>query len=67
MNNGIKKVAFCRKYQSLYSEFTIQTLPFINPDHIMIGDNKYFNLAFEGLIEEYNMKFFDIKRAKRKQ
>ena len=65
MNNGVKKVAFWRKYQSLYSEFTIQALPFINSDHI-IGDNKYFSLAFEGLIEEYNMKFFDIKRAKGK-
>lgn len=56
MNNGVKKVAFWRKYQSLYSEFTIQALPFINSDHI-IGDNKYFSLAFEGLIEEYNITF----------
>ncbi len=66
MKIGANEGALREKYQNSYNTFMIQGLTFINPDHIMIGDNKYFSLAFEGLIEEYNMKFFDIKRAKGK-
>lgn len=31
-------------------------------DHIIIGDNKYFSFADEGLIEEYNLNFLSLKR-----
>jgi len=30
-------------------------------DHIIIGDNKYFSFAREGLIEEYRMDFVNMK------
>jgi len=33
-------------------------------DHIIIGDNKYFSFADEGLIEEYNLNFLSLKRRK---
>ena len=36
-------------------------------DHIIIGDNKYFSFADEGLIEEYNMHFLSIKRGDNKR
>ena len=36
-------------------------------DHIIIGDNKYFSFADDGLIEEYNLNFLSIKRAKGRQ
>ena len=32
-------------------------------DHIIIGDNKYFSFADEGLIEEYNLNFLSNKRG----
>ena len=32
-------------------------------DHIIIGDNKYFSFADEGLIEEYNLNFLSLKRG----
>jgi hypothetical protein len=34
-------------------------------DHIIIGDNKYFSFADEGLIEEYDLNLLSIKGAKR--
>ncbi len=33
-------------------------------DHIIIGDNRYFSFADEGLIEEYNLNFLSLKRDK---
>lgn len=30
-------------------------------DHIIIGDNKYFSFAGEGLIEEYGLDFLNLK------
>ncbi len=33
-------------------------------DHIIIGDNKYFSFADEGLIEEYHLNFLSMKRGK---
>jgi len=33
-------------------------------DHIIIGDNRYFSFADEGLIQEYNLNVLSIKRAK---
>jgi DNA repair protein RadC len=36
-------------------------------DHIIIGDNKYFSFADEGLVEEYNLSLLSIKGAKRRQ
>jgi len=30
-------------------------------DHIIIGDNKYYSFADEGLIEEYNLNFLNMK------
>ncbi len=30
-------------------------------DHIIIGDNRYFSFAGEGLIEEYEMDFLNLK------
>jgi len=30
-------------------------------DHIIIGDNRYFSFADEGLIEEYNLDFLSLK------
>jgi len=33
-------------------------------DHIIIGDNKYFSFADEGLIEEYNLNLLSMKRGK---
>jgi len=33
-------------------------------DHIIIGDNKYFSFADEGLIEEYNLNFLSLKKGK---
>ncbi len=30
-------------------------------DHIIIGDNRYFSFAAEGLIEEYEMDFLNLK------
>jgi hypothetical protein len=30
-------------------------------DHIIIGNNRYFSFAGEGLIEEYRMGFLNIK------
>ncbi len=32
-------------------------------DHIIIGDNRYFSFADEGLIEEYNLNFLSLKRG----
>lgn len=32
-------------------------------DHIIIGDNKYFSFADEGLIEEYNLDSLSLKRG----
>ncbi|MBW2040014.1 MAG: DNA repair protein RadC [Deltaproteobacteria bacterium] len=32
-------------------------------DHIIIGNNKYFSFADEGLIEEYNLNFLSIKKG----
>lgn len=32
-------------------------------DHIIIGDNKYFSFADDGLIEEYNLNFLSLKRG----
>jgi DNA repair protein RadC len=34
-------------------------------DHIIIGDNKYFSFADEGLIEEYNLNFLSMKIGSR--
>jgi DNA repair protein RadC len=33
-------------------------------DHIIIGDNKYYSFADEGLIEEYNLSFLGMKRGR---
>lgn len=33
-------------------------------DRILIGDNKYFSFADEGLMEEYNLNFLSMKREK---
>lgn len=33
-------------------------------DHIIIGDNKYFSFADDGLIEEYNLSFLSMKKDK---
>lgn len=33
-------------------------------DHIIIGENRYFSFADEGLIEEYNLKYLSIKRGR---
>ena len=33
-------------------------------DHIIIGDNRYFSFADEGLIEEYNNNFVSIKERR---
>ncbi|MBC8521302.1 MAG: DNA repair protein RadC [Methanomicrobia archaeon] len=33
-------------------------------DHIIIGDNRYFSFADEGLIEEYNKNFLSIKERR---
>lgn len=30
-------------------------------DHIIIGDNRYFSFASEGLIEEYELDFLNLK------
>jgi len=30
-------------------------------DHIIIGENRYFSFTGEGLIEEYQMGFLNIK------
>ena len=30
-------------------------------DHIIIGDNRYFSFAGEGLIEEYELDFMNLK------
>ncbi len=32
-------------------------------DHIIIGDNRYFSFADEGLIEKYNLSFLSMKRG----
>ena len=32
-------------------------------DHIIIGDNKYFSFADEGLIEQYNLNSLSLKRG----
>jgi DNA repair protein RadC len=32
-------------------------------DHIIIGNNKYFSFADEGLIEEYNLNFLSLKKG----
>ncbi len=34
-------------------------------DHIIIGDNRYFSFADEGLIEEYNLNFLSLRGGKR--
>jgi len=33
-------------------------------DHIIIGDNKYYSFADEGVIEEYNLRFLSMKRGR---
>lgn len=33
-------------------------------DHIIIGDNRYFSFADEGLIEEYDLNFLSLKRGR---
>ena len=33
-------------------------------DHIIIGDNRYFSFADEGLIDEYNLNLLSIKEGK---
>ena len=33
-------------------------------DHIIIGDNKYFSFADEGLLEEYNLNFLGLKKER---
>ncbi len=33
-------------------------------DHIIIGDNKYFSFADDGLIKEYDLNFLSFKRGK---
>lgn len=33
-------------------------------DHIIIGDNRYFSFADEGLIEEYNLSLLSMKRRR---
>ncbi|MFC1979445.1 JAB domain-containing protein [Chloroflexota bacterium] len=30
-------------------------------DHIIIGDNRYFSFAGEGLIEEYELDFLNLR------
>jgi len=35
-------------------------------DHIIIGDNKYYSFADEGLIEEFNLNFLSLKRGDKK-
>jgi len=32
-------------------------------DHIIIGENRYFSFADEGLIEEYNLNYLSMKRG----
>jgi len=32
-------------------------------DHIIIGNNRYFSFASEGLIEEYEMDFLNLKMS----
>lgn len=34
-------------------------------DHIIIGDNRHFSFADEGLIEEYNLDFLSLKSKRR--
>jgi len=34
------------------------------PDHIIIGENRYFSFADAGLIEEYNSDFLSLKEGK---
>jgi DNA repair protein RadC len=36
-------------------------------DHIIIGDNRYFSFADEGLIDEYNLNLLSIKEGKGRQ
>ena len=31
-------------------------------DHIIVGDNRYYSFADEGLIEKYNLEFLNKKR-----
>lgn len=33
-------------------------------DHIIIGDNRYFSFADEGLIKEYDLNFLSLKRGR---
>jgi len=47
--------------QDLISAGSIMQIKIL--DHIIIGDNKYFSFADEGLIEEYSLNFLSIKRG----
>jgi len=42
--------------------FTANTMQIKVLDHLIIGDNRYFSFADEGLIEQYNQSFRDLKK-----
>ncbi len=36
-------------------------------DHIIIGDNKYYSFADEGLIDEYNLNLLSVQRGNKNE
>ncbi|MCD6352654.1 MAG: DNA repair protein RadC, partial [Proteobacteria bacterium] len=44
--------------------FAANTMQIKVLDHVIIGDNRHFSFADEGLIEKYNQSFLCMKRGK---
>ena len=36
-------------------------------DHIIIGDNKYFSFADDGLIDEYNLNLLSVQKGNKNE
>ena len=43
--------------------FAADTIQLKVLDHIIIGNNRYFSFADQGLIEEYELQFKNIKKG----
>jgi DNA repair protein RadC len=57
--SGDPEPSFCDKEITRDLVFAAHVMQIKVLDHIIIGNNRYFSFADQGLIEEYNLMFFN--------
>jgi DNA repair protein RadC len=60
--SGDPEPSFCDKEITRDLVFAAHVMQIKVLDHIIIGNNRYFSFADQGLIEEYNLMFLNILR-----